>query len=207
MSRSHSNNNHSNSLALPDGNLLASSYGDERRIEMIQGEKIRLRVVTHTDLALLDAWENDIQVQSEYGMFGLRPASSVSRGFAEDGLLSSRHGMLLVVTHDDTVVGLVDYHQERYGPNEGSTVYNFGISIAAEHRGKGYGTEAQKLLAAYLFSTYPIMRVEASTDIENVPEQRALEKAGFTREGVLRQAQWRSGRWHDLVVYSKLRGE
>jgi RimJ/RimL family protein N-acetyltransferase len=38
-------------------------------------------------------------------------------------------------------------------------------------------------------------------------EQRALEKAGFTREGVLRQAQWRSGGWHDQVMYSKLRGE
>ena len=174
---------------------------------MIAGEKIRLRVVTHTDLALLDAWQNDPQVNSEFGEFGLRPAGSVSRGFAENGLLSSRHGMLLIVTQDDTVVGLVDYHQERYGPNEGSIVYNIGISIAAEQRGKGYGTEAQKLLAAYLFSTYPIMRVEASTDIENVPEQRALEKAGFTREGVLRQAQWRSGRWHDLVVFSKLRGE
>ena len=37
--------------------------------------------------------------------------------------------------------------------------------------------------------------------------QRALEKAGFTREGVLRKAQWRNGDWHDLVVYSKLRGE
>ena len=51
------------------------------------------------------------------------------------------------------------------------------------------------------------MRVEASTDITNLAEQRALEKAGFTREGVLRKAQWRAGDWHDLVVYSLLRGE
>ncbi|MHB8599722.1 MAG: GNAT family N-acetyltransferase [Ktedonobacteraceae bacterium] len=67
--------------------------------------------------------------------------------------------------------------------------------------------EAQNLLADYLFSTYPIMRVEAVTDKENIAEQRALEKAGFTREGILRQAQWRSGMWHDQVMYSKLRGE
>ena len=53
----------------------------------------------------------------------------------------------------------------------------------------------------------PIERVEASTDVENVPEQRALERAGFTREGVLRRAQWRAGDWHDVVLYSKLRGE
>ena len=115
--------------------------------------------------------------------------------------------MLAIVDAAGTVVGDVSYHQEMYGPNEGSRVYNIGISIAAEHRGKGYGTEAQRLLAAYLFATYPIQRVEAATDIENIPEQRALEKAGFTREGVLRKVQWRNGDWHDLVVYGKLRGE
>jgi aminoglycoside 6'-N-acetyltransferase len=51
------------------------------------------------------------------------------------------------------------------------------------------------------------MRVQASTDIENAAEQRALAKAGFTREGVIRKAQWRNGAYHDLVLYSKLRGE
>ncbi|MDP9309486.1 MAG: GNAT family N-acetyltransferase, partial [Chloroflexota bacterium] len=34
-----------------------------------------------------------------------------------------------------------------------------------------------------------------------------LEKAGFTREGIARKAQWRAGQYHDLVTYSKLRGE
>ncbi len=105
------------------------------------------------------------------------------------------------------VVGDVSYHQVRYGPNEGSVAYNMGITIATAHRGKGYGAEAQQLLATYLLATYPVMRIEASTDVANTAEQRALEKAGFTREGVARKAQWRAGKWHDLVVYSKLRGE
>lgn len=38
-------------------------------------------------------------------------------------------------------------------------------------------------------------------------EQRALEKAGFTREGVLRGTTFRQGRWHDQVIYSVLRAE
>ena len=36
---------------------------------------------------------------------------------------------------------------------------------------------------------------------------RALEKAGFTREGALRKSQWRNGDWRDMLMYSKLRGE
>src|SRR6266567_2788049 len=35
-------------------------------------------------------------------------------------------------------------------------------------------------------------RIEAATEVGNVAEQRALEKAGFTREGVLRGSGWRS---------------
>ena len=44
-------------------------------------------------------------------------------------------------------------------------------------------------------------------DVENVAEQRALERAGFTREGVLRGAQHRRGRWRDLVLYARLRDD
>jgi RimJ/RimL family protein N-acetyltransferase len=38
-------------------------------------------------------------------------------------------------------------------------------------------------------------------------EQRSLEKAGFTREGVLRGFEYRLGRRYDLATYGKLRGE
>ena len=50
-------------------------------------------------------------------------------------------------------------------------------------------------------------RVEAHTDVENVAEQRALSKAGFTREGVVRGAQWRDGAYRDGLLYSILRAE
>nr|HET6904650.1 GNAT family protein [Ktedonobacteraceae bacterium] len=176
---------------------------------MIQGEKVYLRIVNQVDLPLLESLENDPAYNSEFNSFGLHGAGFLEKRFAEDGLMSARHGTLLIVTNSpsDTVVGTVSYHQTGYGPNEASRVYNIGISLVATQRGKGYGTEAQRLLTAYLFSTYPVMRVEASTDIENIPEQRALEKAGFTRDGVMRQSQWRNGGWHDIIVYSKLRGE
>lgn len=174
---------------------------------MLQGEKITLRPVTKTDLPIFSSWANDLEFNSEYNSFGLRMPDYMEKRFAEDGLLSAKSGTLIVETKDGEIVGDVSYHHQKYGPNDGSQVFNIGISLHSKCRGKGYGVEAQKLLAAYLFATYPIMRVEATTDVTNLPEQRALEKAGFTREGVLRKAQWRNGDWHDMVVYSKLRGE
>jgi len=50
-----------------------------------------------------------------------------------------------------------------------------------------------------------VQRIEASTHEESTAEQRALEKAGFTLEGVLRAAEYRGGRWRDGYLCSRLR--
>jgi RimJ/RimL family protein N-acetyltransferase len=92
-----------------------------------------------------------------------------------------------------------------YGPNAGSRALDIGISVFPAHRGRGHGSRAQRMLADYLFATTPVHRVQASTDLRNTVEQRALERAGFRREGVLRGAQWRRGEHHDLVSYARLR--
>ncbi len=114
---------------------------------------------------------------------------------------------VLLVEADGDPVGVVSWHRTHYGPNAGSLAWNVGIALAASARGKGVGSVAQRLLAQYLFATTPVDRVEASTDVENLAEQRALERAGFTREGILRSAQARQDGRHDLVSYSVLRGE
>ena len=79
------------------------------------------------------------------------------------------------------------------------------VRTAKEHRGRGIGTEAQRQLVTYLFATMPVHRLEAATDVENVAEQRALEKAGFRREGVRRGITFRGGAWRDDVLYGMTR--
>jgi RimJ/RimL family protein N-acetyltransferase len=44
----------------------------------------------------------------------------------------------------------------------------------------------QRLLVEYLLATTLANRLQAITDVENLAEQRALERIGFRREGVLR---------------------
>ena len=91
----------------------------------------------------------------------------------------------------------------------GYTVYcvEFGISLWPDARGKGHGTTAQLLLARYLFAHAPINRIQAVTEAENLAEQRALEKAGFTREAVMKGRTFRDGAWRDEVLYRMLRSE
>jgi RimJ/RimL family protein N-acetyltransferase len=119
----------------------------------------------------------------------------------------SEGGRLAVARVGGELIGSVSWRLTRYGPNRGSRAWNIGIELIPEARGHGWGSEAQRALAVHLFASSDVDRVEASTDIENIAEQRALEKAGFIREGVLRGAQFRADGRHDLVIFAMLRSD
>lgn len=109
-----------------------------------------------------------------------------------------------VILVDGRIVGTMSWHAVLYGPTAGSRAWSIGLSLAPNDRGRGIGSRAQQLLSDHLLQT--AHRVEASTDVDNHAEQRSLEKAGFTREGILRGAQYRAdGRHHDLVMYARTR--
>ncbi len=77
-----------------------------------------------------------------------------------------------------------------------------GIWLGRSARGQGIGRQAQRQLVELFFRHTTTNRVEAHTDIENVAEQRALEAAGFLREGLIRGAQGRDGAYRDGYLYA-----
>jgi RimJ/RimL family protein N-acetyltransferase len=168
---------------------------------------LRLRPVRRADLDTVERWRAGPEAQGRHNWFGFAPDGDLGRRFEQDGLLGEDRGNLLVELDGGTLAGDVSYFAVRHGPNPGSRALNVGIALLPEHRGQGHGAEAQRQLAAYLFAHTTVERLEASTDVDNLAEQRSLEKAGFTREGVLRSAQFRDGAFHDLVLYSRLRGD
>ncbi len=103
------------------------------------------------------------------------------------------------------LLGEISWHAVNYGGSLACAAWNIGIELVMTARGRGIGTTAQRLLAEHLFATTELDRVEAGTDIDNLAEQRALEKAGFHRDGVIRGAQLREGRRRDMAVYGLLR--
>jgi RimJ/RimL family protein N-acetyltransferase len=107
------------------------------------------------------------------------------------------------VVRDDEPVGRVSWRRRQTGPV--SHCWEMGIGLLPEARGHGYGAEAHRLLVRYLFEHTTVHRIEAVTEVDNAAEQRALEKAGFTREGVMRGEFWRGGDWRNTVIYSVLR--
>ena len=170
-----------------------------------ENSRVRLRDATLDDADMIDAWNRD---RSGFNDFGDDPEPIDREALARGPLRNERNGLLIIeVVAGDRPIGTVGWHQERYGPNPESTALNFGIELIPEARLQGYGTEAQALLVDYLFELTDVNRIEAGTDVENVVEQRALEKAGLRREGVVRGAQFRAGAYHDLVVYARIRDD
>ena len=180
--------------------------GPEDRLPW-DGRVVRLRDVRLDDAELVDRWNAELEPGS-YNDFGPRGPIPRDPLLAGRPLRNEHNGSLMIERVEDGVpVGTIAYRKVMFGPPPDSDAWQIGIDLPAETRGRGYGTEAQRLLADWLFATTPVNRVEAATDIDNVPEQRSLEKAGYVREGVLRGAQFRAGAYHDLVYYSRIRSD
>ena len=78
----------------------------------------------------------------------------------------------------DLAIGMADVRMH------GTTV-ELGYVLARAHWGKGFMPEAVRSLTAAALETPRVYRVQANCDTENIASQRALEKAGFMREGRL----------------------
>jgi len=167
---------------------------------------IELRPYTAADLTLFATELSTREGVGDLQWFGYGPQVAMEREFAQTGFLAQDAGRLTVVDGEQ-VLGRVQWFRDSWGPPASSWCWEIGVLVLPEHRGRGVGTQAQVLLRDYLLDHTRAERVQAVTDVENLAEQRALDKAGFTREGLLRNAQWRGGRWHDQYLYSYVRSD
>jgi RimJ/RimL family protein N-acetyltransferase len=164
---------------------------------------VRLRAVREPDLGLLT--ENHSREKDPFNFFGIIASNKLQESFAANGMISEDRGWLAVESGDGALIGSVSWLAVSHGPSPACRALHIGIALFPAYRGRGYGTAAQQMLAGYLFATTLVERLEAATDVGNIAERRALENAGFSREGLLRHAQFRDGKWRDLVLYSRLR--
>ena len=149
----------------------------------VEGVGVRLRDADLADADLLDSWSS-VEAKGTFNDFGMPRSPTDREALVRGPLRNERNGDLIVERiADGRPIGSVSWHLQRYGPNEESGAWNIGIALIPEARDRGHGAEAQRLIADFLFATTTLHRVEASTDVENVAEQRSLEKAGFIRRG------------------------
>jgi len=90
-------------------------------------------------------------------------------------------------------------------PSKIHKFYNLGYWVRVSRQNRGISSEGTQILAKSAFEDSPINRIEILTAIENIPSQKAAEKSGATREGILRKRLVIGGRLHDAVMFSFIR--
>ncbi len=91
-----------------------------------------------------------------------------------------------------------------FDPKRG--VIEIGYWLLPRARGRGIATKVARTLAEFAF-TLGVHRVAAYVQLGNVQSERVLERAGFTREGVIRSMPNSDGRRVDKTIFSLLPGE
>ncbi len=165
---------------------------------MLKMDGLIIRNVEESDLSLLKMWNNQ-KARGAYQEVTFDSFENLKQRFVKDGF-NSEYFKILFIENSDRGVGLVYVNFRREG------LVSLGVVICeAECRQKGYGLMATNLIVEYLFANYPIIRIEADTDIDNIGAQKVLERAGFKKEGILRKYRFHHGEWRDSAIYSLIR--
>jgi ribosomal-protein-alanine N-acetyltransferase len=108
--------------------------------------------------------------------------------------------LLLERRTDGTVVGAAGLH----GLSPSESTGTVGYWIGASFRRQGFAGEATERLVRCAVDDLGLHRVQASVFPFNRPSMGVLRKAGFRREGLLRGAHEKDGRWTDEVLFARL---
>lgn len=167
---------------------------------MLEGKIVNLRIMEKEDLPQFSEWLNTPEFTGEYNP--LRQSSKTETEKILESPLEMKP--FFIEKKDGTRVGFIAHF---YVLHIAGKQLEIGYSLAPSERGKGYGTEAVRLMVDYLFLSKENERIQAQVDPKNIASQRILEKNGFKKEGKLRKNFFMRGEWRDALIYSILRGE
>ena len=120
-----------------------------------------------------------------------------------DALVAGATAPFAIVSTEDRLLGSASILRLAWGELRGEV----GYWLAPEARGQGHATRAVRLICAWGFESLGLERVDLYAAVENRASQLVAERAGFTREAVLRSyMRGKDGRL-DMVAFGLLAAE
>lgn len=174
------------------------------KVTYYHGDQVYFRPIELEDEPQVRQWIND---PDNWTFLHHRPPLNACRErewIEQQGKSSTDYGFGVVTTAEDRLIGTVGLH----GIDPIGHKASLGICIGdTERQNQGYGTAAVRLAVRLGFEELNLNRIGLHVFAGNGRAIRAYEKAGFTREGCMRQGYFRKGRFEDVHMYSILREE
>ena len=175
---------------------------------MLEGKLTRLRKLEKTDLPLAHRWVNDRDVVgwARFSPEHMTSLTELEKEFEKELVGEDTERITYMIEERSTgrPIGwcvLRTWDRKHVGAN-------VGISIGEKDLwGKGFGTDAMRVLLAMAFDHMRWHRAELWTLAENERAIKSFEKCGFRREGVAHEAAYYDGRYHDVVYMGLLKQE
>lgn len=169
---------------------------------MLTGKLVYLAPLRDEDMPLLLAWINDRDTALWNAPY--HPVSEGDhRSWAEAvAALPDTRFFVIRCVCDDHAIGSCQLHSIH--PVHRTAELQIRIGEPAD-RGRGFGSEAVWLLLKFAFEDLNLRRVQLHVFASNAVAISVYEKAGFVREGSLRQAAHIGGKYVDVVVMGILR--
>ncbi|HEX3650346.1 MAG TPA: GNAT family protein [Pseudonocardiaceae bacterium] len=170
---------------------------------MLRGELVALRARLEADVPILETELQDDVVattrSSGQPWWPTSPGAEASRYRITEP--DDKRALFSVVElATDTLAGAAVLSDiNTYGRSA-----RIGLMLRPDFRGKGLGTDVLRVLCHYAFTVLGLHRVAMDTLADNHAMIAAAEQAGFTHEGVLREAAWMLGGFADLVQLGRL---
>jgi RimJ/RimL family protein N-acetyltransferase len=164
-------------------------------------ERLTLRRLRLDESAVLAVYMNDPDVARYQDWELPRPEAEIAAkiaAYAERRWPCPGSGLNVAVEHDGELVGDVGV-----GWDDGGVQATIGYTLRAEHQGRGFATEAAGAVVDRLLAE-GVRRISATTDPQNLPSMRVLERLGFRHEGTARSAVLIRGEWLDDELFALL---
>jgi RimJ/RimL family protein N-acetyltransferase len=182
-----------------DGTADAHRYGST----LLEGELVRFRALDNGDLPDLIRWWRDPEwAVLQQLVVRPRPADSVAEVFR--GWSGNEHGGDVGFSVVDRVSRALVGHVTLFGAALPARAATLAVMIGSEHVGRGYGTDAVRLLTDYGFREMGLNRIEIRVHAFNDRARAVYGRVGYQEEGVRREATFHDGRFSDEVLMAVL---
>lgn len=169
----------------------------------LKGKIVRLRAVEQEDCEMLRILTNDPEYEKMIVGWAFPISTQDQKAWFENCKNDLHRLRFTIETEHEGAVGMIGLRDIDW---KNGVASGLGMRIAKkEIRTRGLATDAWMTLMRYAFEELRLNRINGSALAYNAASLRVCQKVGFVVEGTQRQAVYKNGKYHDLVIMGCLR--